>query len=129
MNGVKKMEKKELAKIAITPTADTGLVRALERINKDSTGGRVTKIELASWFILNGVNTLNDSAIEEIRLAHFSQVAYLESLIKSVKKTGREDLSPEELEKFQGMMKKISTQKKRANEVLLPIKKLPAQNT
>jgi hypothetical protein len=118
------MGKQALAKIAITSDADVALVQALEKINQDNAGGRVTKAELASWFILQSANNLTDSAIEEVRMAHFSQVAYLEGLLKSVKRLGRDDLS-QELAKFQSMVKKTTHQKKRANEVSAPDKKAP----
>jgi len=119
------MKKQELAKIAISAEADTALVQALEKINQGNAGGRVTKAELASWFILQSVNNLTDNAVEEVRMAHFSQVAYLEGLLKSVKRLGRDDLS-QELVKFQAMVKRTTHQKKRASETPVPDKKTPS---
>ena len=110
------MEKQDLAKIAITTDADTALVQALEKVNKDHTGGRVTKTELSSWFILQSANNLTDNSVEEIRMAHFSQVAYLEALVKTIKRSGRDMLNKEEFSKLQAIAKQQSTKPKNRAE-------------
>lgn len=110
------MEKQELAKIAITSDSDVALVHALEKVNKDSAGGRVTKTELSSWFILKSAADLNDGAIEEIRMAHFNQVTYLENLVKTIKQSGRDSLGLDEIAKLQALMKQQNTKRKKSSQ-------------
>lgn len=111
------MEKKPLAKIAITPEADSVLSQALEKVNQNNPGGRVTKTELASWFIQRLATQLSDPVIEEIRMEHFNQVHYLEELVKAAKRSGRETLNADEMERFQAVMRrKDQLKKKRVTE-------------
>jgi hypothetical protein len=109
------MEKQDLAKIAITPESDSALAEALEKINIDNQGGRVTKIDLASWFLLKSSENLDASRIEEIRGAHFNQVAYLEGLLKRIKKSGRDTISVEEIAKLQALSKQHNAKSKKSS--------------
>jgi hypothetical protein len=102
-----------LAKIAISKPADEALNQSIDKINEGFDGGRVTKTDLASWFILQFGNALDSTRIEEIRRAHFNQVVYLESLVKKLKSSGRENLGPEELSALQAMLGQ-ETMKKRS---------------
>lgn len=63
------MSETNLAKIAITASSDNDLSGALDRVNRDFEGGRVTKTDMASWLILRAISTLDEAAIEEIRKA------------------------------------------------------------
>ena len=60
------MKKQEVAKIAITSDADVALVQALEKVKSGNAGGRVTKLELATWLILKSAVDMNALAIDEI---------------------------------------------------------------
>lgn len=106
----------ELAKIAISTEADAAMVQAFDRINRNNPGGRVTKAEIASWFILRASNTLSDEAIEEVRLAHFDQVSYLEGLVRGLKQSGRDSLTPEEVSRFQSVIKQKNGKSQRAKK-------------
>lgn len=107
------MEKENtLAKIAITTDSDAALVQALEKVNKNNPGGRVTKTDLASWFILKSAADLTDQSIEQIRTAHFNQVAYLDSLVRGLKQSGRDFLSMDEIVNLQAMMKQQNTKRR-----------------
>ncbi len=55
------MEKNKIAKIAITSDADVALIQALDTVNQGNAGGRVTKVEMASWLILKAAATMNTS--------------------------------------------------------------------
>ena len=110
------MSEIQLSKIAVTSDSDAALTQALERVNKNNTGGRVTKTDLASWFFLKGAADLNDQSIEEIRMAHFNQVIYLESLIKKLKQTNRDTLSLDEISSLQSMMKQQNTKRKNSSK-------------
>jgi hypothetical protein len=107
------MEKENtLAKIAITTDSDAALVQALEKVNKNNSGGRVTKTDLASWFILKFATDLTDQSIDQIRTAHFNQVAYLDSLVRGLKQSGRDSLSMDEIVNLQAMMKQQNTKRR-----------------
>ena len=106
------MSETTLAKIAITPSSDNDLCRALDRINQDFEGGRVTKTDLASWLIQKAAGTLDEPAIEEIRRAHFNQVVYLETLVKKLKASGRDNLGTEEKATLQAMLGQQTTKKR-----------------
>lgn len=106
------MSETNLAKIAITTSSDEALSRALEQVNQDFDGGRVTKTDFASWLLLRAANALDASAIEEVRKAHFNQIAYLETLVKKLKSSNRDNLGPEELATLQSMLGQVTTKKR-----------------
>lgn len=109
------MSKTALAKIAITSASDDALVVAINHVNQNFEGGRVTKTDLASWFIAKGATALSDTEVEDIRRAHFNQVVYLEALVKKLKSTGRENLGADELSALQGMLGQQTTKKRQKN--------------
>jgi hypothetical protein len=98
------MSENPLAKIAITSTADSTLGNALNQINQNFEGGRVTKADLASWLIQRASSTLSENTIEEIQRTHFNQVTYLENLLKKMKSSDRDSLSPAEMDTVQQML-------------------------
>lgn len=108
------MEKNQVAKIAITSDADVALVQALDTVNQGHAGGRVSKVELASWLIIKSAVTLNSKAIDEIRQAHFNQSVYLESLLRTLKQSGRNALSFDEIESLQSILKQKSSLHKKS---------------
>jgi hypothetical protein len=99
-----KMSETKLSKIAVSMIADEALSKALEGINHGFDGGRVTKTDLASWFLIRGAEALQTDSIEEIRKAHFNQIAYLESLTKKMRSSGRESIDPSEVEILQDLV-------------------------
>ena len=106
------MSENTLAKIAISTSADDALSNALERVNQNFEGGRVTKTDLASWCVLHISESLTDSIIEEIHQAHFNQVVYLETLVRKMKAAGRESFGPEELSALQVILGQQTTKKR-----------------
>jgi len=106
------MSESNLAKIAITSSSDTELSHALDRVNQNFEGGRVTKTDFASWLILRAISTMDESVIEEVRKAHFNQVVYLETMVKKLKTSGRDNLGPEELSALQAMLGQQTTKKR-----------------
>jgi hypothetical protein len=106
------MSETTLAKIAVSSNADEALSKFLERVNQNFEGGRVTKTDLASWCILHVSESLTDSVIEEIHQAHFNQVVYLETLVRKMKASGRENLGPEELSALQALLGQQTTKKR-----------------
>jgi hypothetical protein len=102
----------QLAKIAISSVSDEALSKSLDRVNQNFEGGRVSKADLASWFVIHGARGLDDSGIEEIRQAHFNQVTYLETLVKKLKTSGRDSLAAQEVATLQAMLSQQSTKKR-----------------
>ena len=82
------------SKIAISVTADEALVRMMGGVNLGFKGGRVSKHDLASWILLQFERKYFDGSVEAIRAEHFDQVAYLDSLVKELKRDGRAGHSP-----------------------------------
>jgi len=111
-----KEHQKPLAKIAVSIEADAAMTQAMEQINTGNLGGKVTKVDLASWLILRSASLLNDTLIDEIRAEHFNQVIYLDNLLKAAKRSGRKVLSPEELERFQAIMRRKDQIKKKRGD-------------
>ena len=93
-----------LAKIAITAAADTALTETRDRINDGFEGGRLTKVDLATWLLLRAVETLDAATIEEIRRAHFNQALYLEGLVRKLKTSGRDSLDASEAASLQALL-------------------------
>lgn len=106
------MSETQIAKIAITASSEAELSRALDRVNQDFEGGRITKADLASWLIQRGAGMLDEPALEEVRRAHFNQVVYLETLVKKLKSSGRDNLGAEEMATLQAMLGQQSTKKR-----------------
>ena len=106
------MNEMNLSKIAIIPAADTELSDALRQVNENFDGGRITKTDLASWFISRAASSLDDASIAEIRRAHFNQVVYLDGLVKKLKSSGKENLGPDDLAALQAMLGQQSTKKR-----------------
>lgn len=111
------MTENSLAKIAISQASESDLCAALERVNKDFSGGRVTKTDLASSLIIRAIQSLDEAGIEEIRQAHFNQVMYLESLIKKLKANHRESLDQDEVSSLQSILGYQSTKRRRTSKV------------
>jgi hypothetical protein len=90
------MEETSLAKVGIQRVADERIDQALSRVNEGFEGGRVSKTDFLSWLIVDAVERLDDATIDEIRKAHFNQVAYLDGLVKRLKVAQRNNLTDDE---------------------------------
>ena len=93
------MNESKLAKIAISSAADAALTESLTPVNADFEGGRITKAEMASWYILEGAKRLDAAVIEKVRKEYFDELTYLGSLMKRLRKAranGVSDLEAEE---------------------------------
>jgi len=105
-----------LAKIAITESADKSLAEALKIVNQDFSGGRITKTDLASWFMSQGLASLNAERIEEVRQAHFNQVIYLDAIVKKLKSSGQDCLGPDEIAALSTLLRNQDTSKRRGRK-------------
>jgi len=94
----KTMEKTE--KVLVTMTADENLERMVEEVNDGFTGGRVTKMQMLSWLVPVFRGRYFRDCIEEIRRAHFDELAHLKSIVREMeqaKKSGKTDLNLQEM--------------------------------
>ena len=117
------MNDERLAKIAITPAADTELNKALERVNQNFMGGRITKADLASYLILESSKSLDDQTVKAIQKLYFKQVTYLDSLVKKLKSEGQDSLTPEEFVELRSMFAGVLEKKRNRSQ------KEPGENT
>ena len=95
---------KQEPKIAVTKDAEAVLIAALNRINAGFLGGKVSKLDLASWAILNALETMSDSMVEKIRKRFFNEVCYLEAVLKQTRASGQERLTAEQVAALQAML-------------------------
>ena len=92
------MEKHSFSKIAISRASDEALSKTLQKVNESFVGGRVTKVELASWIIVNACSEFGTDAIKKIQAAHFNDASYLCALLQKLRVSKRTQLTPEEVE-------------------------------
>lgn len=106
------MEKNEIAKVTISYAADNALNRMLAEVNKDFSGGRVTKHQLLSWFVLSQDGAPFQKAIEKIQREHFDHVAHLEHLLKRIKKARKQGVPDEEAERLLRNLNEVPTKQR-----------------
>lgn len=80
---------KNLAKLAITETANQDLTAMLEKVNKDFSQGKITKIKLLSWVVSNFQKTYFQKSISKIQKENIDAVIQLENLLKKAKQAKR----------------------------------------
>ena len=100
------MEKKtiqQVPKIAITPNADEVLKTAYEKVNSGFLGGKVSKLDLASWALLDSLENLAPGKIEKIRKRFFNEICYLESVVKLSRQERQEKLTDDQLATIQNL--------------------------
>ncbi len=88
-NEEKEQKAEEIHRITVSRAADEALDGIVERINDGFDGGRVNRMQAASWIVLRSVETFGENEIKDIRADHFDEVAMLESVLRRAKKTGK----------------------------------------
>ena len=91
---VKEEEKKEqksddVYRLAVTKEAERALIELMEKVNLGFTGGKVNRIEMASWALIRFNKDANESIVQAIRADHFDEVAALEMVLRNVRETGQ----------------------------------------
>jgi len=61
----------------------------LERINQGIEAGKVTRNQAASWALAHLIDRCDEVDIQEIRSDNVNEFAFLESLLKQAKRTGK----------------------------------------
>lgn len=88
-------EKLVPSRILLSESVDRAVDQALKKVNADFTAGKVGRTQLVNWSLELFFNRMTNEEIQEVRLAHFDEIAYLENLLKMAKATGS---LPKELE-------------------------------
>jgi hypothetical protein len=114
------MEKKSVntqpPKLSVTSEADALLSAALEKVNEGFLGGKVSKLDLASWAIIQALEELSEAKIEKIRKPFFNELAFLESMVKLSRQNKQEKLTPDQLAMLQGVLSHKSEKGKKSKQ-------------
>jgi hypothetical protein len=90
-------------KIAISESAEGVLVEAFEKVNTGFLGGKISKLDLASWALMDSLEKLTETKIESIRKPFFNEICYLESVVKMTKQNGLDKLTAEQVATIQSL--------------------------
>ena len=101
---MEKQNATQVPKIAITSLSEECLSAALEKVNTGFLGGKVSKLDLASFALIDSLENLNESKIEKIRKRFFNEISYLEAIVRMNKANGQERLTQEQLSVLQNLL-------------------------
>jgi hypothetical protein len=76
----------------------------LEKVNDGFLGGKVTKLDLASWALHDALGNMTEATIDKIRKRFFNEVCYLEAVLKQTRANGQDKLTPEQILQLQGIL-------------------------
>ncbi len=86
-------EAQSQSRVLISQESNRHLDVLAARVNDGFDAGKVTRPQILSWVLRRFAETAGDDEIQELRVAHFDKIVYLEALLKRAKETGV--LSPE----------------------------------
>jgi 23S rRNA A2030 N6-methylase RlmJ len=97
MEEIKKIEEQEIRsraeenvfRVTISKEAEEALNGFLDRINQGFEAGKVTRNQAASWALAHLIDRCDEADIQEIRSDNVNEFAFLESLLKQAKRTGK----------------------------------------
>jgi hypothetical protein len=114
------MEKKSVnpqsPKLSVTQEADSLLSATLEKVNEGFLGGKVSKLDLASWAITYALEDLSEAKIEKIRKQFFNELTFLESVVKLSRKNRQEKLTQDQFTLLQGILGQRSERTKKLKQ-------------
>ena len=84
-----KTEEETSAKITVTKAAEKAVSEVVLRVNDGFDAGRVNRQDVASWILLKFKETFGIEEIGHIRAIHIDEIAFLESLLKKAKESGK----------------------------------------
>jgi hypothetical protein len=111
-------------KVAVTKKSEEVLTSAFEKVNAGFLGGKVSKLDLAAWALMDSLENLTEAKIERIRKPFFNEICYLESVVKMTKQNGLDKLTAEQVATIQGLFggkpekARIKAQKENESEPL-----------
>ncbi|MCM2279248.1 MAG: hypothetical protein NDJ89_14330 [Oligoflexia bacterium] len=87
----KKTEEKgeELYRISVSKAAEEALSSVVDRVNSGFEGGKVNRTQVLNWVLVRYAESCGDAEIREIRAEHFDDIAFLESVLRKAKKSGK----------------------------------------
>ena len=88
------------AKITVTKAAEKAVSEVVCRVNDGFEAGRVNRQDVASWILLKFKETFGAEEIGQIRAIHIDEIAFLESLLKKAKESGKVPVQVRELLKL-----------------------------
>ena len=86
---IREQKIEEIQRIAVSKQAQEALTGIIDRINDGFLGGKLNRTQAANWVLLRYFDQLTEVEIKQIRVAHFDEVAMLESLLRTAKETGK----------------------------------------
>ena len=79
----------EVYRLAVTKEAEKALNEMMEKVNRGFEGGRISKLDMASWALVRVQSEMNEAMIQDVRSEHFDEVAALEAVLRRAKEQGR----------------------------------------
>ena len=98
--GELKTEEEVSAKITVTKAAEKAVSEVVLRVNDGFDAGRVNRQDVASWILIKFKETFGNEEIGQIRAIHIDEIAFLESLLKKAKESGKVPAQVRELLKL-----------------------------
>lgn len=116
---MEKQKQMQCPKIAVTSGADEVLRAAFEKVNSGFLGGKISKLDLASWALTETLENLTEAKIDKIQKQFFNEICYLESVVKLTRQNGAEKLTSEQLATLQNLFgAKVEKAKSKAQKEL-----------
>jgi hypothetical protein len=117
-------------RLTVSKTADKALATVVDRVNEGFTGGRVNRVQMASWILAKFSESLSNADIRTIRADHYDAVAALESAFRRAKETG---VVPDELrlllQKNEGLDETPKKKSKKSLQENIPNGDIPNEDT
>ena len=79
----------EVYRLAVTKEAEKALNDMMEKVNRGFEGGRISKLDMASWALIRLQSEMNEAMVQDVRSEHFDEVAALEAVLRKAKEQGR----------------------------------------
>lgn len=61
----------------------------MEKVNRGFEGGKINKMEMASWALIRLHSEMNEATVQDVRSEHFDEVAALEAVLRRATEQGR----------------------------------------
>ena len=79
----------EIHRITISKMAEEALTEIVERVNNGFEGGRVNRVQVANWIMMQFLVNCSDADIQQIRAENVNEIAVLEAILKKARKSGK----------------------------------------
>lgn len=79
----------EIHRITVSKMAEEALTEIVERVNNGFEGGRVNRVQVANWIMMQFLVNCSDADIQQIRAENINEIAVLEAILKKARKSGK----------------------------------------